>query len=47
MRSNIILGSIRPEKMITRKIQLANLVEDGFEALINHKDEYVKILIEM
>lgn len=47
MMSNISLGSINPKKMITRKIQLENIVEDGFKALINHKDEYVKILIEI
>ncbi|KAF2797365.1 sorbitol dehydrogenase [Melanomma pulvis-pyrius CBS 109.77] len=40
-------GSLRPEKMITSKIQLENLVEGGIKALINDKESHVKILVEM
>lgn len=40
-------GSIRPEAMITRKIKLDNLIQDGYMALINNKEEHVKILIEL
>lgn len=38
---------MNPRNMITRKIKLENLVEDGLKALIYHKDEYVKILVEI
>lgn len=32
-------------KMVTRRVGLVDVVEQGFEELINHKDEHVKILI--
>jgi threonine dehydrogenase-like Zn-dependent dehydrogenase len=41
------LGSLKPEKMITRKIKLEDLVEDGVKALIHDKDSQVKILVEV
>lgn len=31
--------------MVTRRVGLADVVEQGFEELINNKDEHVKILI--
>jgi hypothetical protein len=33
--------------MITSKIALENLVEDGIKALINDKESHVKILVEV
>lgn len=36
-----------PEKMITSRISLDNLVESGIKALINDKESHVKILVEM
>lgn len=38
---------MKPSRMITRKIKLENLIEDGYKALIDHKDEHVKILVEL
>ncbi|KAL2402460.1 hypothetical protein ABEF95_000029, partial [Exophiala dermatitidis] len=39
-------GSLKPEKMITRKIHIDRVVEDGFRALIDEKDKHVKILVD-
>lgn len=33
--------------MITRKIKLENIVEDGIKALVHDKDNQVKILVDM
>jgi hypothetical protein len=33
--------------MITRKISLEDLVEDGIKTLINDKENHVKILVEV
>lgn len=33
--------------MITRKIKLDNIVEDGIKALIHDKDNQVKILVDI
>lgn len=33
--------------MITAKIKLENLVQDGIKTLINDKDSHVKILVDM
>lgn len=40
-------GKLKPEKMITSKIKLENLVEDGIWALVNEKDKHVKILVDV
>ncbi|GAB7364051.1 hypothetical protein MBLNU230_g4606t1 [Neophaeotheca triangularis] len=40
-------GSLKPEKMITSRIALDNLVEHGIWALIKEKDKHVKILVDM
>ncbi|KAF2259282.1 GroES-like protein [Lojkania enalia] len=40
-------GSLNPEKMITSRIKLKNLVEDGIHALIKDKETHVKILVEV
>jgi hypothetical protein len=33
--------------MITKKIKLADTVEEGFHTLIDDKDKHVKILVEI
>jgi len=38
-------GDMKPEGMITKKIKLDEVVEEGFHALINDKDNQVKILV--
>lgn len=40
-------GSIRPKGMITGKIRMDRLVEDGYWALIKEKDKHVKILVDV
>jgi len=36
-----------PGDMITRKIALENVVEDGIKALITDKENHVKILVQI
>jgi hypothetical protein len=44
---NVGEGKIRdPETMITGRIGLKDAVAGGFEALLLHKDQHVKILID-
>ncbi len=38
---------MKPESMITKKIRLDQVEEEGFKTLINDKDNHVKILIDM
>jgi threonine dehydrogenase-like Zn-dependent dehydrogenase len=40
-------GRLNPQKMITSKIQLEDLVEGGIKALISDKESHVKILVEV
>ncbi|RWA07158.1 hypothetical protein EKO27_g7948 [Xylaria grammica] len=40
-------GRLRPESMITGKIPIDRIVEDGFEALINEKDKHVKLMVDL
>lgn len=40
-------GALKPEKMITSKIRIDRIVEDGFKPLIEEKDKYVKILVDL
>ncbi|OJJ44979.1 hypothetical protein ASPZODRAFT_17889 [Penicilliopsis zonata CBS 506.65] len=40
-------GQLKPEKMITNKIKLDDVVEKGFEALVEHKDRHCKILVDV
>ncbi|KAK5084655.1 hypothetical protein LTR05_005733 [Lithohypha guttulata] len=40
-------GALKPEKMITGKIAIDRVVEDGFEPLINEKEKHVKILVDL
>lgn len=37
---------MKPEGMITKKIKMDEVVEEGFETLIRDKDNQVKILID-
>ena len=39
-------GRMKPEGMITKKIKLHEVVEEGFLALINDKENQVKILVD-
>jgi hypothetical protein len=38
---------MKPGDMITRKIALENVVEDGIKTLIKDKDNHVKILVQI
>jgi threonine dehydrogenase-like Zn-dependent dehydrogenase len=40
-------GTLKPEKMITSKIRIDRIVEDGFKPLIEEKDKHVKILVDL
>ncbi|KAI0552160.1 GroES-like protein [Xylaria curta] len=40
-------GRLRPEPMITGKIALRRVVEDGFEALIQEKQKHIKIMVDL
>lgn len=40
-------GRLRPESMITKKIKLENVVEEGFDELIEHSGKNIKILVSM
>ncbi|KAL8714371.1 MAG: hypothetical protein Q9220_001704 [cf. Caloplaca sp. 1 TL-2023] len=43
----IASGLLQPEPMITGKIQMDEVEEKGFKALIEEKDKHVKILVEV
>ena len=45
-QANSSLGKLKPESMITKKIKIEEF-EEGYKALINDKDNQVKILIEI
>ena len=40
-------GTLKPAGMITGKIKMSKLVDDGYMPLINEKDKHVKILVDM
>lgn len=40
-------GALKPAKMITSKIAIDRVVEDGFEPLIHQKEKHVKILVDL
>lgn len=40
-------GAMKPEKMITSKIKINRIAEDGFKPLIEEKDKHVKILVDL
>jgi (R,R)-butanediol dehydrogenase/meso-butanediol dehydrogenase/diacetyl reductase len=33
------------ERLVTSRIALDDIVEKGFEELVNHKDDHVKIMV--
>ena len=39
--------SLQPAKMITGKIPIDQVVEQGFMPLINEKEKHVKILVDL
>lgn len=45
--SNNVLGQLKPEKMVTSKIKLDEVVEKGFQALVNDRDSHCKILVDV
>ena len=40
-------GKIKPAAMITSKIPMEKLVDEGYWALIKEKDKHVKILVDV
>ena len=40
-------GALKPEKMITSKIRIDRIVEDGFKPLLEEKEKHVKILVDL
>ena len=40
-------GKMAPEGMITKKIAIDRVAEDGFTALVEDKDNQVKILVDL
>ena len=40
-----VQGQLKPESMITKKIQMDEVEESGFKTLIHDKDNHVKILV--
>ncbi|KAH7371314.1 sorbitol dehydrogenase [Cadophora sp. MPI-SDFR-AT-0126] len=40
-------GHIKPADMITSKVPLERVVEDGFKELINNKEKHVKVLVQI
>ncbi|KAB2577001.1 Sorbitol dehydrogenase [Lasiodiplodia theobromae] len=44
---NLANGHLKPQRMITGRIQLEELIEKGFMPLIHEKEKNVKILVEM
>ena len=47
MLDAISSGRMSPEGMITKKIAIDKVVEDGFRSLIEDKDNQVKILVDL
>ncbi|KAG7006494.1 hypothetical protein G7Y79_00014g036690 [Physcia stellaris] len=45
--SAIASGRLRPESMITKKIKMDEVEEEGYKSLINDKDNQVKVLVEI
>lgn len=40
-------GAMKPEGMITKKIRLDKVAEEGFKTLIEDKENHVKILVDV
>jgi hypothetical protein len=47
MRKSLATGRMKPEGMITKKIKLDEVVEEGFHTLIDDKENHVKILVDV
>ena len=47
LRLTLCVGRLKPETMITKKIKMEEVEEQGYKTLINDKDNQVKILIEI
>lgn len=43
----VIDGRIKPEAMITKKIEFADVIKEGFDALVRDKDRLIKILVAL
>lgn len=43
----LCVGKMKPEGMITKTIKLNEVVEEGFNTLINDKENHVKILVDV
>lgn len=42
-----MIGQLKPERMITSRIALDEVVDKGFKALLEHRDEHCKILVDV
>lgn len=42
-----MIGELKPEKMITSKITLDEVVDKGFKALLEHHDGHCKVLVDV
>lgn len=40
-------GRMKPEGMITKKITMNEIVDEGFKTLVDDKDNHVKILVDI
>lgn len=38
---------MKPEGMITKKVPMDKVAEEGFKTLIDDKDSHVKVLVDM
>ena len=47
LKLTLRVGSLKPETMITKKIKMEEVEEEGYKTLINDKDNQVKVLIEI
>jgi hypothetical protein len=47
IRLTLKIGAMKPGDMITSKIALENVVEDGIKQLIHNKEKHVKILVQI
>lgn len=45
--SDFVLGKMSPAGMITKKIKLNEVEAEGFNTLINDKENHVKILVDV
>ena len=47
LKLTLYVGRLKPETMITKKIKMEEVEEQGYKTLINDKDNQVKVLIEI